>query len=140
LKAPFEQAPEDNSMMRPNTRSDAAARQRGITLLGLLFWGILVAMVALAVIRVLPTINEFTTIQRAVKKIAQDSPGTVPEIRAAFDRQKNIEYSISSISGSDLQITKENDKVVIRFAYDKEVPLVEPVFLLIKYSGEGRSN
>ena len=127
-------------MMQTKYRSVAAARQRGLTLIGLLFWGILVAMLALVVIRVLPTINEFTTIQRAVKKLAQETPGTVPEIRAAFERQKNIEYSISSISGSDLQITKENDKVVIRFEYNKEVPLVEPVFLLIKYSGEGRSN
>jgi hypothetical protein len=140
LKALLEKAPEDKSMMRAKNRSDAAGRQRGVTLLGLLFWGILVAMVALVVIRVLPTINEFTTIQRAVKKIAQDGPATVPEIRAAFERQKNIEYSIASISGSDLQITKENDKVVIRFDYNKEVPLVEPVYLLIKYSGEGRSN
>jgi hypothetical protein len=37
-------------------------------------------------------------------------------------------------------VTKENDKVVIRFAYDKEVPIFEPVYLLIKYSGEGRAN
>jgi Domain of unknown function (DUF4845) len=140
LKALLEKAPEDRSMTRANNQRAIAARQRGLTLIGLLFWGILVAMVALVVIRVLPTINEFTTIQRAVKKIAQESPGTVPEIRAAFERQKNIEYSISSVSGSDLQITKENDKVVIRFEYNKEVPLVEPVFLLIKYSGEGRSN
>ena len=36
-------------------------------------------------------------------------------------------------------MTKENDKVVIRFEYNKEVPLFEPVYLLIKYSGEGRS-
>jgi Domain of unknown function (DUF4845) len=127
-------------MMQAKTQHAAAARQRGITLLGLLFWGILVAMVALVVIRVLPTINEFTTIQRAVKKIAQDQPATVAEARKAFERQKEIEYSISSISGQDLQITKENDKIVIRFDYNKEVPLVEPVFLLIKYSGEGRSN
>ena len=127
-------------MMRAKTRRIAAARQRGITLLGLLFWGVLVAMVALVVIRVLPTINEFTTIQRAVKKIAQDQPVTVAEARKAFDRQKDIEYSISSIGGQDLQITKENDKIVIRFAYEKEIPLFEPVFLLIKYSGEGRSN
>jgi Domain of unknown function (DUF4845) len=140
LKALLEKAPEDKTMIRAKNRSDAAGRQRGVTLLGLLFWGILVAMVALMVVRVFPTINEFTTIQRAVKKIAQDNPGTVPDIRAAFDRQKNIEYSISSIGGQDLQITKENDKVVIRFEYNKEVPLVEPVFLLIKYSGEGRSN
>jgi len=127
-------------MSRAKIPSAAARRQCGITLIGLLFWGILVAVVALVVIRVLPTINEFTTIQRAVKKIAQDSPGTVPEIRKAFERQQNIEYSISSIGPQDLQITKENDKVVIRFQYNKEIPLVEPVYLLIKYSGEGRSN
>jgi Domain of unknown function (DUF4845) len=127
-------------MTRTKIQRAAAVRQRGVTLIGLLFWGILVAMVALVVIRVLPTINEFTTIQRAVKKIAQDQPATVAEARKAFDRQKDIEYSISSMTGQDLQITKENDKVVIRFEYNKEVPLVEPVYLLIKYSGEGRSN
>lgn len=126
-------------MSRAKIRS-AASRQRGVTLLGLLFWAIVVAMVALVVIRVLPTVNEYTTIQRAVTKIAQDNPATVAEARKAFDRQKDIEYSITEISGKDLQVTKENDKVVIRFEYNKEVPLFDPVFLLIKYSGEGRSN
>ena len=43
-----------------------------------------------------------------------------------------------SITGKDLMITKENEKVVVSFAYDKEVELVKPVFLLIKF--EGRSN
>lgn len=121
-------------------RTRTARRTRGITLIGLLIWAIVVAMVALIVVRVVPTINEYSTILRAVKKIAQDQPTTVAEARKAFDRQKDIEYSISSISGSDLVVTKENDKVVIRFAYDKEVPLFEPVFLLIKYTGEGRAN
>ena len=46
--------------------------------------------------------------------------------------------SISSISGKDLEVTKENDRLVIRFAYDKEIPIVEPVFLLIKFRGESR--
>ncbi len=113
---------------------------RGITLIGLLLWAIVVAFVALIVVRVLPTVNEYSTILRAVQKIAQAAPSTVAEARNAFEKQKEVEYSISSISGKDLVVTKENDKVVIRFAYDKEVPLFEPVFLLIKYSGEGRSN
>ncbi len=114
--------------------------ERGVTLIGLLLWAIVVAFVALIIVRVLPTVNEYTTIQRAVQKIAKDAPATVAEARGAFDKQKEIEYSISSIGGKDLQVTKENDKVVIRFAYDKEVELFEPVFLLIKYRGEGRSN
>jgi hypothetical protein len=114
--------------------------QRGVTLLGLMFWAVVIGVVALLVMNVLPTVNEYATIQKAVNKLAKEGGGTVPEIRAAFERTKQIEYSISSIGGKDLDITKENDKLVIRFAYDKEIVLFEPVYLLIKYSGVARSN
>ena len=111
--------------------------QRGFTLFGLLFWAIVVGMLALVGMRVLPALNEYFTIKRTVNKITSEG-STVPEIRTAFERQKDIEYSITSISSKDLSITKENDKVVVSFAYDKEIELVKPVFLLIKF--EGRSN
>jgi uncharacterized membrane protein YhiD involved in acid resistance len=111
--------------------------QRGITLFGLMFWAVVVGFVALIGMRVLPTLNEYFTIKRTINKIITEG-STVPEIRAAFERQKDIEYSISSISGKDLNITKEDDKIVVSFAYDKEVELVKPVYLLIKF--EGRSN
>lgn len=114
------------------------SHQRGISLIGLLFWAVLIGMVAVVALRVLPTVNEYLTIQRAVNKIATSGATTVPELRAAFDRQKDIEYSISSISGKDLNVTKENDRVVIRFAYDKEIELAGPVFLLIKYEGRSK--
>lgn len=113
-------------------------RQRGITLIGLLFWAIVIGFGALIVMRVFPTVNEYWTIKRAVNKIVDSGATTVPELRAAFDKQKDIEYSISTISGKDLDITKENERIVIRFAYDKQIELVAPVYLLIKY--EGRSN
>ena len=113
-------------------------QQRGVTLIGLVFWAVVVAFVALVVMKVLPTVNEFYTIQRAVNKVAKEGGSTVPEIRNAFERQKQIEYSISSISGSDLEITKVNDKIVLRFSYNKEIELFDPVFLLIKYHGESK--
>lgn len=116
----------------------SSRQQRGVTLFGLMFWAILIGMTALVVMRVLPTVNEFYTIQRAVDKVAKEGGGTVPEIRNAFERQKQIEYSISSISGKDLQITKENEQVVVSFAYDKEIELVAPVYLLIKYEGRSK--
>jgi len=115
-----------------------ARRQRGVTLFGLLFWAIVVGAVALLSLRVLPTVNEFLTIRRAVEKIAASGASTVPEIRNAFDRQKEIEYSITSISGKDLQITKENEKVVIKFAYNKEIELGGPAYLLLKYEGSSK--
>ena len=113
-----------------------AGRQRGITLFGLLFWAIIVGFAALIGMRVFPAVNEYFTIKRAVNKIATEG-STVAEIRNAFEKQKDVEYSIVSITGKDLVITKENEKVVVSFAYDKEVELVKPVFLLIKF--EGRS-
>ena len=116
----------------------ARSDQRGVTLLGLLLWAIIIGFLALLAMRVLPTMNEYFTIQKAVNKIAMEGGTTVPEIRAAFERQKQIEYSIQSISSKDLDITKENDKITIRFAYDKEVEVMAPVFLLLKYEGRSR--
>jgi len=118
-------------------RARGGRSQRGFTLFGLLFWAIIVGFLALIGMRVLPALNEYFTIKRAVNKITSEGT-TVPEIRNAFERQKDIEYSITSISSKDLAITKENDKIVVSFAYDKEIELMKPVFLLIKF--EGRSS
>lgn len=119
-------------------RSVPRTAPRGLTLIGLLFWAVLVSMIALVTLRVLPTVNEYYTIQRAVDKVAMGGGASVPEVRTAFERIRQIEYSISSITGKDLEITKENDRLVIRFAYDKEVELFGPVFLLIKYRGQSK--
>ena len=124
--------------VHPSKPASMSGRQRGVTLIGLVFWAVVVAFTALIVMKVLPTVNEFYTIQRAVSKVAKEGGSTVPEIRNAFERQKQIEYSITSISGSDLEITKVNDKIVLRFAYNKEIELFDPVFLLIKYHGESK--
>ena len=120
---------------RPASRR---ARQRGITLFGLMFWAMLIGFGAYLVIRVFPTVNEYLTIQKTVESIARSQPATVAEARQAFDKQRDVEYSISSITGKDLTITKENDKVVVGYAYDKLIPLYGPVFILIKYEGRSR--
>ncbi len=124
--------------MRAGMKITAPRSQRGLTLFGLMFWAILIGFVGYLAVRILPTMNEFFTIQRAVDKVASASPATVTEARISFDKQKDIEYSIESITGKDLEITKENDRVVIRFAYNKEVPIYGPVFVLIKYAGRSR--
>lgn len=116
-----------------------ARRQRGMTLFGLMFWAIVIGAVSYVGLRVFPTVNEYLTIKRTIEKVAASSPNTVAEVRAAFERQKDIEYSISSISGKDLEVTKENEKIVIAFAYNKEIPLYGVVYLLIKYEGRSSS-
>ena len=123
--------------MTAGTLASSRAQQRGVTMFGLLFWAMLIGFGAYVAVRVLPTVNEYATIKRAVEKIAASQPSTVAEARQAFDRQRDLEYSISSIEGKDLNVSKENDKVVISFAYNKEIPIYGAVYILIKY--EGRS-
>jgi hypothetical protein len=118
----------------PRTRSG----QRGVTMIGLLFWAIVVGFAGYTIIRVVPTVMEYRAIRSAINRIAAAPPPTVAGIREAFDRQTEIEQLISSITSKNLEITKENDKVVIAFAYDKEIELVAPVFLLIKYEGRSK--
>jgi Domain of unknown function (DUF4845) len=122
----------------PSRARVTARPQRGVSLFGLMMWAIVIGFIGYVAVRVLPTVNEYLTVQRAVDRVAAEAPATVAEVRKAFDRQKEIEYSISSISGKDLDITKENDRLVIRFAYDKEIPIVEPVYLLMKYQGRSK--
>lgn len=125
-------------MISANASRSVPARQRGLSLIGLMVWAVGLGMVALVVMKVVPTVNEFYTIQRAVDKVAKEGGTTVPDIRQAFDRQKEIEYSIQAISGSDLEITKINEKIVVAFSYDKEIELMSPVFLVIKYQGRSK--
>jgi hypothetical protein len=130
-----------SAMMSQHATSDRVLirrHQRGVTLFGLMFWAIVIGFFGYVVVQTLPTLNEYFTITRTINKIASSGPATVTEARIAFERQKEIEYSISSITSKDLQITKENDKVVISFAYNKEIPLYGPVFLLIKYEGRSK--
>ncbi|MDP3222860.1 MAG: DUF4845 domain-containing protein [Rubrivivax sp.] len=124
--------------MTAGTFGKTRSQQRGMTLFGLLFWAVAIGFLAYVAVRVLPTINEYATIKRAVEKIADAQPATVAEARQAFDKQRDLEYSITAIAGKDLTVTKENDRVVLGFAYDKEIPIYGPVFILIKYEGRTR--
>lgn len=112
--------------------------QRGLTLLGLLFWATIMGLGFLLVMRVVPTLNEFFNVQRAVDGAAAEGGATVGDVRAAFDRRKASEPSIKSISGKDLEVTKENDKIVISFSYDREIEIAKPIYLLIRYEGRSK--
>jgi Tfp pilus assembly protein PilE len=110
-------------------------RQRGLTLIGMLFVGVVVAAVGVLTAQVLPSVIEYQTILKAVNR-AKDG-NTVPEVRMIFDRATSID-SISSITSRDLDVTRVNDKVVVSFAYQREFHLVGPAFLTLKYSGQSK--
>lgn len=113
-----------------NTRQ--LTRQLGGSMWGVLFMAILVSAAALVAVQVFPTVTEYQNIEKAATKAAAGT--TVPEVRAIFDKAASID-DISSVSGKDLVVTKEGDKVVVRFDYQREIHLFGPAYLTLKYSG-----
>ncbi len=109
------------------------SQQRGISLISLIFVGVVLAFAGVVGAQVFPTVLEYFAILKATKKVAA-AGGTIGEIRTSFDKAQNID-DFKAIMGKDLDVTKNGDKVVVSFAYTKEIHLAGPAFLLLKYAG-----
>lgn len=110
-------------------------QQQGLTFLGLLVVGVLLAFAGVVVAQVIPTYIEFMAIEKAVQKASSGT--TVAEVRTLFDKASQID-DINSITGKDLEIGKEGDRVVVSFAYSREIHLTGPAYLLMKYEGKSK--
>ena len=91
-------------------KATAKARQRGISFIGLLFVAVVLACVGVVVAQVIPTLIEYQAILKAANKAKEGT--TVPEVRAIFDRAQAID-DFKSVSGADLEVRKNGDKVVV---------------------------
>jgi hypothetical protein len=117
-------------------RFKAPQRQRGLSLVSLIFLGVIAIVLLTIGFKLVPSLIEYLAIDRDVQKIKNEG-STVREIRSAFDKYATID-DIKSISSKDLDITKDGDGVVITYAYSYSVPLADNVRLVIDYSGSTR--
>lgn len=108
-------------------------RQSGISFVGLIFVGGVLAFAGVIGAQVFPTVVEYQAITKAAQKAREGT--TVAEVRTIFDKQQSIE-DFKAISGKDLDVQKVGDKVVVSFAYNKEIHLFGPAYLTLKYSGQ----
>ena len=110
-------------------------QQQGLTFMGLIIVGILLALAGVVFAQIVPTYIEYIAVQKAVDKSAAGA--TVAEVRQIFDKAATID-DIRTISGKDLVVGKEGDRVVVSFAYTREIPLTGPAYLLMKYEGRSK--
>lgn len=110
-------------------------QERGLGLVGLILVSAMVAVFGLVLVQVVPTVIEYQTIQRAAQRAAEGN--TVAEVRNLFDKAATID-DIHSIDGRDLEISKENDRVIVEFAYEREIHLAGPAWLVMRYSGRSK--
>jgi len=115
-----------------------ARRQRGLSLVSLIFVGLIVVILLFIGMKSVPALAEYFAVEKAVEKAGNEG-NTVREIRSAFDRYATID-DIKSISGKDLDITKDADRIVVSFAYSYSIPLMDNVRIVIDFSGTNRDH
>lgn len=117
-------------------KMQSKAKQRGITFFGLVFVGVVLAVSGVIAAQVFPTLVEYQAISKAVNKVASEG-GSVIEIRGNFQRAQDID-DFKAIGPKDLEITKEGDKIVVSFKYEREIHLTGPAWLTLKYAGRSK--
>ena len=113
-------------------------RQKGISLVGLILVLAVLGFIGVLGLKIVPTYTEYRAIQNAIVT-AKATGGSVVEMQKSFDASAIAAY-ITSISGRDLIIAKENGETEISFAYEKKIPLVGPASLLLEYEGSTAKN
>ena len=113
-------------------------KQQGVTLIGFIFMAALIAMLGIIAFRTIPIYNEFITVKKILRSINTESTEATPaDIRNQFALKASADY-VSDIKASDLDITKENGRVVVSVAYSKTVPLFANVSLLFDFETSNR--
>jgi hypothetical protein len=109
--------------------------QSGISFVGLLFVVGVLACLGVLGAQAFPTVVEYQAILKAAQKASAGS--TVAEVKQLFEKASQVD-DIKSITAKDLDVSKVGDKVVVKFAYNKEIHMFGPAYLLLKYSGQSK--
>lgn len=119
-------------------------QQRGLSMIGLLFWGIAIVFAALVVMKLLPAYTEYFTIQKILKDIGSES-GTKgmsnADIRERFAKRALID-NITAVQPADLNISRESGQAVVSVEYTFQTKLAGNVSLLVDFSAssDGRES
>lgn len=111
------------------------SQQLGVTMVGAIFIAGLIVFFAIMGLKLVPAYIEFATIQNHLRDLARapDTSGASPaEIRSAFNRRAQID-NIESVSGRDMDISREGGGVVLVIEYSERIPMVGNISACIDF-------
>lgn len=112
--------------------------QKGVSLSGLLVWCFILAFGALLGMKVIPAYVEFGKTQSAIKKVAAQA-GQYPSpdaLRVAYAKFAEIDQL--DLKPSELRFVPQGARTDIEFSYDKVIPLVANISLVISFNGSSK--
>jgi hypothetical protein len=116
-------------------------RQRGVSLIGMLLWGIVIVSGAVLFMKLLPAYIEFFTIKKVLVDIGQDSgikTMSSASIRDKFSKRSMID-DIHSVKPGDLDISQDKGVTIVSADYTFQTKLVGNISLLVDFHASSDS-
>ena len=108
------------------------SKQSGMSFIGIVLIGAILASAIAVFLQVIPIMSEHAAVKNAVKKAALSPSPT--DARNIFDKIAMVD-GIKSIKSVDLDIGISGNGSLIKYAYQREIHLVGPAYLTLKYAG-----
>ena len=116
-------------------KRSSRGRQGGLSIITLVIIVAALAGLAALVVQVIPTFIEYQAVVKAVER-SKDA-GTALEVRQAFERAAQVD-DIKSVTPRDLEISRANDRNVVKVAWNREIHMFGPAYLLMKYAYQSK--
>lgn len=109
--------------------------QQGFSLSSMLFWSIILVLVAVLGMKVVPVYIENASIKKNLIAISNDSNlqnASTDQIRLAFTKRAQID-GITAITAKDIKIMRDKGQLMLSTNYSVNVPLFGNIALLIDF-------
>jgi len=115
------------------------SRQRGLSLIGMIFVALLLAGALLVGFKTVGPYTEYFALKRIIAQVAGEgnNGASESEMRNSFGRRAVID-SVETIKPSDLVFRKEGGQVVIEVEYTRKAPLFGNVSLSFDFEASSQ--
>lgn len=113
--------------------------QQGLSLISVLFVGIALVFVLILGFRTVPAVTEYMAVKRIVNALAEEgnNGASALQLRKSFDRRAGVD-DVVSVTGPDLEISKDGNVTVIEVEYERVVPVMGNVSLLFEFNASSK--
>ena len=113
----------------------ALRKQKGLSISGLMFWVVILILIAILGMKVAPAYIENSAIEKVFNAIVNDASlqnATAGQIRQSYNKRAQIDR-IDVITAKDIVINKEKGKTQLSVNYTVLIPLFSNISLHIDF-------
>ncbi len=112
--------------------------QRGVTLIGVLFFALLLGFAVYTAARLLPAYLDYWAVKKALADMAQDpelAGASLAAYREAFEKRLYVS-DITDVGHKDLEMEKSKDGVVLKASWTVRRRFIGPVNLCLDFEAD----